>query len=129
MVREGHIRKNAQNAHGNIIATQHDGLLRSDLVSPGWHGHGGGWRIERGSICVVSVVLTRRVGIHVARGLAVTSETKRIAGLVMAIVGLALLVLNAADYVLGWDEVSSPMPLIGIIFVVVGVGLWRVTRS
>jgi multisubunit Na+/H+ antiporter MnhB subunit len=55
----------------------------------------------------------------------VRSSSNRVAGLILAILGLAVLVLKAVDYLFGWNQVNSALFAIGITLVVVGAGLAR----
>jgi hypothetical protein len=55
----------------------------------------------------------------------VRSSSNRVAGLILAILGLAVLVLTAVDYLFGWNQVNSGLSAIGIALVLVGTGLAR----
>jgi len=55
--------------------------------------------------------------------------TRRRIGLAMAILGFLLLILNAVDYVMGWNKVSPGFTAIAIMLVVIGVGLVRRTED
>lgn len=58
-----------------------------------------------------------------------TPNTKRTFGLALAILGVAFLLLNAADNVMRWNQISSAVSAISLVLVVVGAGLTRRPRS
>lgn len=51
--------------------------------------------------------------------------SRRTTGLTLAILGLVFLILNALDYVMGWNQMSSAFTAIGIMLCLVGAGLAR----
>jgi hypothetical protein len=53
------------------------------------------------------------------------NRTKRIGGLILATLGLLLLTLKAADYVLGWNRLGSPVALAASLLVLIGIGFYR----
>jgi protein-S-isoprenylcysteine O-methyltransferase Ste14 len=55
--------------------------------------------------------------------MATTNDFQRMIGLVLAAVGMLLLVLNAIDYLLGWNQIGSWMSAIGMMLAVIGAGL------
>ena len=55
--------------------------------------------------------------------------TKRTVGLTMAIVGLVLLILNALDYLLGWNQISSAFTPISVMLALIGAGLARYPKK
>ena len=46
-----------------------------------------------------------------------------ISGYIMAIIGFLLILYNALNYIFGWNEGSTPLSVIGIVFVAVGMGI------
>ncbi|MDD5765137.1 MAG: hypothetical protein PHW79_02625 [Candidatus Marinimicrobia bacterium] len=55
-------------------------------------------------------------------------KTNNIVGIVLIIIGMVMLVLNALDYVLGWNKISSAISAIGLMLVLIGAGItgkWR----
>ena len=44
-------------------------------------------------------------------------------GLILAILGFFLILLNAIDYLANWQNVPSGLTVIGLMFVVVGIAL------
>ena len=44
-------------------------------------------------------------------------------GLILAILGFFLILLNAIDYLANWQNVPSSLTVIGLMFVVVGIAL------
>jgi hypothetical protein len=46
-------------------------------------------------------------------------------GLTLVILGFAFLLLNGIDYILGWNQVSSGVSIVGIMLVVIGSTLAR----
>lgn len=54
-----------------------------------------------------------------------TNKAKHFSGLFLAMLGMVLLLLNAADYVMGWNRISSAISAIGLMLAVVGAGLVR----
>jgi len=55
-------------------------------------------------------------------------KTNNIVGIILIIIGMVMLVLNALDYVLGWNKISSAISAIGLMLVVIGAGItgkWR----
>lgn len=51
-----------------------------------------------------------------------------ISGYVMAIIGFLLILYNALNYIFGWNAGSTPLFVIGIVFVVVGMGIVKKSR-
>lgn len=49
-----------------------------------------------------------------------THARSRIIALTLSITGMALLIVSAADYLLGWDRVSSAISALGLTLVVIG---------
>lgn len=47
----------------------------------------------------------------------------------MAVIGFIMILMNALDYVFGWDYFSSSIGAIGLVFVAVGMGLARKAKS
>ena len=54
-----------------------------------------------------------------------TNNTRRLTGLTLAVVGMLLLLLNAADYIFGWNQISSAISAIGLMLTVIGAGIAR----
>jgi len=50
---------------------------------------------------------------------------KKTAGYVMAGVGFLMILVNALDYLLGWDGEFMPLMIIGLVLVVSGMNLSR----
>lgn len=50
-------------------------------------------------------------------------------GRAMVIVGFVMLVLNAADYLFGWNQLGPWFVAVGLIFVAIGTGIARSARS
>ena len=48
---------------------------------------------------------------------------KRLAGRLMAAVGLLVILANALDYLFGWDGKFIPLLIIGLVLVVTGLSL------
>jgi hypothetical protein len=57
------------------------------------------------------------------------SNSNRTRGIIMGLVGLLLLLLNALDYLLGWNSISSSISVIGIVFAVIGAGMVKRARQ
>lgn len=60
------------------------------------------------------------------------ANTRQIVGIILIIAGMSLLILNALDYVLGWNQISSAISAIGLMLVIFGVGFagyWRKTKK
>lgn len=56
------------------------------------------------------------------------ANTRQIVGIILIIIGMVMLVLNALDYVLGWNKISSAISAIGLMLVIFGAGItgkWR----
>jgi hypothetical protein len=56
-------------------------------------------------------------------------KNKKIQGFAMAVIGFIMILMNALDYVFGWDYFSSSIGAIGLVFVAVGMGLARKAKS
>lgn len=54
-----------------------------------------------------------------------TSSASQFSGRVMVIVGFVMLVLNAADYLFGWNQFDPWFVGFGLILVAIGAGLAR----
>ena len=52
-----------------------------------------------------------------------------ISGYVMAIIGFLLILYNALNYIFGWNAGSTPLSVMGIVFVVVGMGIVKKSRQ
>jgi len=52
-------------------------------------------------------------------------NSKKIAGYVMASIGLLMILANALNYVLGWGGELVPLMIIGLVLVVTGMNLSR----
>lgn len=52
-----------------------------------------------------------------------------IPGYIMAIIGFLLILYNALNYIFGWNAGSTPLSVIGIVFVVVGMGIVKKSRK
>jgi dipeptide/tripeptide permease len=52
-----------------------------------------------------------------------------IPGYVMVIIGFFLILYNALNYIFGWNEGSTPLFVIGIVFLVVGMGIVKKSRQ
>lgn len=52
-----------------------------------------------------------------------------ISGYIMAIIGFLLILYNALNYIFGWNAGSTPLSVIGIVFVVVGMGIVKKSRQ
>ena len=50
-------------------------------------------------------------------------------GLILAIMGFFLILLNAIDYLANWQNVPSGLTVIGLMFVVVGIALGKKKKS
>jgi hypothetical protein len=50
---------------------------------------------------------------------------KRISGYLMAVTGFILLIINAIGYIFGLDFKSSALTILGLVFVVIGMGIER----
>lgn len=83
---------------------------------------GHGWGLGEG---LTSEIRTTRLFLHEERGDAMAATTKRMLGLALAILGLAVLILNAADYLLRWNRISAGLAAIGLMLVFVGASLAR----
>jgi uncharacterized membrane protein len=46
---------------------------------------------------------------------------KKTSGLIMAIVGFIMILINALDYIFGWNNISPAFGIIGLIFVAIGM--------
>jgi len=51
-----------------------------------------------------------------------THKSQYIIGLVIGIFGIVLLLINAADYIMNWNQFSSGISGIGISLTVIGAG-------
>lgn len=49
-----------------------------------------------------------------------TNKRKRAFGRTLAILGMSLPILNAVDYVIGWNQISSAVSAIGLMLAVIG---------
>lgn len=58
-----------------------------------------------------------------------TNQTKHFIGMVMWILGLILIVLNAIDYIVGWNQIESGVSGIGLMLILFGLGLYRFNRE
>ncbi|MFZ5515401.1 MAG: hypothetical protein ACOY90_02105 [Candidatus Zhuqueibacterota bacterium] len=58
-----------------------------------------------------------------------THKTRYTIGLVIGILGIVFLLLNAADYVMRWNQISSGISGIGIALTVIGAGLMVRTKG
>lgn len=56
---------------------------------------------------------------------AMANKTRRIIGLTLVSIGIALLVLNVLDYVLRWSQMDSSVSAMGLMLAVIGGGLLR----
>ena len=52
-----------------------------------------------------------------------------ISGYVMAIIGFLLILYNALNYIFGWNAGSTPLSVIGIVFVAVGMRIVKKSRQ
>jgi hypothetical protein len=50
-------------------------------------------------------------------------------GYIMAGVGFLMILLTALDYVFGWNQTFTPVFIIGLIFVVVGMNYFKKTKK
>lgn len=55
--------------------------------------------------------------------------SSRASGMTMGVVGVLLLLLNALDYVLGWDSIHPGIGIIGLVFAVIGAGIVRRSKT
>jgi protein-S-isoprenylcysteine O-methyltransferase Ste14 len=46
---------------------------------------------------------------------------KKNQGLIMTVIGFVLLFFNAIGYIMGWENRSSALVILGLIFVVIGL--------
>jgi hypothetical protein len=51
------------------------------------------------------------------------SYNKKIRGYIMAGIGFVMILVNALDYIFGWNYISSAIGIIGLIFVAIGMKL------
>lgn len=58
-----------------------------------------------------------------------SAKSNRTTGIVMGVVGLLLLLLNALNYLLGWNSIDSSIGIIGIMLVVIGAGMVKSSRE
>jgi hypothetical protein len=58
-----------------------------------------------------------------------TNNSNRFTGLTLVIIGMLLLLLNAADYIFGWNQISSAILATGLIFVVIGAGFVKRSKD
>lgn len=58
-----------------------------------------------------------------------TPGARQFNGRVMVSVGFVMLVLNAADYLFGWNQFGPWFVAVGLIFVAIGTGIARSARS
>ena len=58
-----------------------------------------------------------------------TPGARQFSGRMMVIVGFVMLVLNAADYLFGWNQFGPWFVAVGIMFVAIGAGRVRSARS
>lgn len=52
-----------------------------------------------------------------------TNKSRRIIGITLGVSGMALLMLNAIDYLMRWNQINSGIPAIGMMCTVIGAGL------
>ena len=52
-----------------------------------------------------------------------SSTSDRTRGIMMGVVGVLFLLLNALDYLLGWNSIHSSIGVIGIVLAVIGAGI------
>lgn len=57
------------------------------------------------------------------------NKRKHAIGLLMSIMGLIVLIVNALDYLLQWNQFSGAWTAIGLVLVVIGGGLVRNNRN
>jgi hypothetical protein len=53
-------------------------------------------------------------------------KTNKILGLTMALIGFAMIVFNALNYIFGWDFKNPAFTVLGLVFVLIGL---KQTRS
>jgi hypothetical protein len=56
------------------------------------------------------------------------SYNKKIRGYIMAGIGFVMILVNALDYIFGWNYISSAIGIIGLIFVAIGMKLSKQTK-
>jgi hypothetical protein len=49
------------------------------------------------------------------------AKNKRFSGYFMTIIGFILILINAVNYIFGWEFKSTPLVILGLIFVVIGL--------
>jgi hypothetical protein len=54
-----------------------------------------------------------------------SSESRKTAGIIMSAIGFLMIVTNALDYLLGWEADFTPLWLIGLVMVVIGMHMSR----
>jgi len=52
-------------------------------------------------------------------------KKEKIRGMTMATIGFLMLLLNALAYIFGWELKSSALTIMGLVFVVIGLGIAR----
>ena len=53
--------------------------------------------------------------------------TRKTAGTVMSVVGFLMILANALDYLLGWQGDFTPLWMMGLVVVVIGMHISRVS--
>jgi len=47
----------------------------------------------------------------------------------MALIGLIMILINALGYIFNWDITSSALVIMGIVFVVIGMGMAKNSKA
>ncbi len=54
-----------------------------------------------------------------------SSSTRKTAGTIMSAVGFLMILANALDYILGWQAEFTPLWMMGLVVVVIGMHISR----
>lgn len=58
-----------------------------------------------------------------------SSKKKLINGYIMTIIGFVIILFNALCYIFNWDYKSSPLVIIGIVFIGIGTNIIKKYRD